>query len=283
MQVKPPRMVIPWRGARASDMLGSMTNDTPDMGGQPDKPADVWRTVSPGFAARFAVEVSIALGALLVALVAGAIVLFDAEADVLALMAWLDKQTVWGPLVFTLAYTAFVVLVLPTLPLTLGAGFLFGLGQGTLLVVIADTVGAAVAFLIARHLLGGRLRRYAHRHPKFRVINDRFGREGWKVVLLTRMVPFFPFKLSNYFFGMAGYGLGGFVIGTFFGIIPITVANVYVGSLAADLALLGTPGVARSDVGWAIYGAGFVVALGTTIYLTRLARKALHDWESDAR
>jgi len=231
------------------------------------------------FAVRFAAEVSIGLGVLLVAATIGAIELFGAEGHVLALLDWLDHHRVLAPLIFALAYSVFVVLVLPTLPLTLGAGFLFGVGQGSLLVIIADTVGATVAFLIARHLLGARLARYAGNHPRLRMINERFGREGWKVVLLTRMVPFFPFKLSNYFFGMAGYGLPGFVFGTLFGIIPITVTNVYAGALAADLALLGTPGVARSDAEWAAYGAGFVVALGTAIYLTRLARKALADRE----
>jgi len=230
-----------------------------------------------GFVVRFGVEVSFAIGVVLIVAAIGAIILLDAEPHVLALLEWLDQRRVWGPLVFALAYAVFVVLVLPTLPLTLGAGFLFGVGQGSLLVVIGDTVGATIAFLIARHFLGARLARYARNHPRFRVINEKFGGEGWKIVLLTRMVPLFPFKLSNYFFGMAGYGLWGFVFGTAFGVIPITVTNVYIGSLAANLALLGTPGVARSNVEWAVYGAGFVVALGTAIYLTRLARKALAD------
>ena len=229
---------------------------------------------------RFTVKTSFALGVLLVIAVVAAIFLFGAEAHVLDLIAWFGEQGVWGALVFALIYAAFVVLVLPTLPLTLGAGFIFGLGPGSLLVIMGDGVGATIAFLMARHLLGGRLRLFARKHPKLRLINERFGREGWRVVLLTRMVPFFPFKLSNYFFGMAGYGLSGFVFGTVFGIIPITVTNVYVGSLVADLALLGTPGAARSDIEWAVYGAGFVVALGTTIYLTWLARKALREWES---
>ncbi len=236
--------------------------------------------MSRQFVVRYAAELSFGIGILLVAAVVGFIVLLDAEPHVLALLDWLDRHRVGGVLIFTLLYALLVILVLPSFPFTLGAGFLFGLGQGSLLVIVGDTVGATVAFLIARYFLGARLARYAAGHPRLRVINERFGREGWKVVLLTRMVPFFPFKLSNYFFGMAGYSLSGFVFGTLFGIIPITVTNVYIGSLAADLSLLGAPSVARSNAQWAMYGAGFVIVLATAVYLTRLARKALEDQDS---
>jgi len=58
--------------------------------------------------------------------------------------------------------------------------------------------------------------------------------------MLSRLVPFFPFKLSNYFFGLTRFSLRGLVFGTLVGIIPFSVHNVYLGAIAADLATLGT-------------------------------------------
>jgi uncharacterized membrane protein YdjX (TVP38/TMEM64 family) len=233
------------------------------------------------FTGGFALEASIALGLLFVAVLLAGIFLFDAESHVASLLDWVNEQEFWGPVIFTLTYVLVVVLVLPGILFTLGAGFLFGIVKGSLFVIIGETMGATIAFLIARHFFGAGLARFMVSHPRFDLINRSVGREGWKFVLLTRMVPFFPFKLSNYFFGLSRYPLPGFVLGTLFGIIPFTVINVYIGSLAADLATLGSRNVARSNVEWAMYGLGLVIALATAVYLTRIARRALTEGDSD--
>ena len=236
------------------------------------------------FIQRFAVEASIALSILLAAVLLTGVAFFGAEPQVLELLEWIDTHAFWGASVFIVVYMLVVILLLPGMLFTLGAGFLFGIVKGSLLVLVAETLGAMVAFLaarlISRHYFGVRLARFFERHPQFAILDERVGRDEWKVVLLTRMVPFFPFKLSNYFFGISRFSLSNFVLGTVFGLIPITVTNVYIGSLAADLATLGTRSAARSNVEWAMYGVGLVVAVVVAVYVARLARRALNARES---
>ena len=98
---------------------------------------------------------------------------------------------------------------------------------------------------------------------------------GWKIVLLTRLIPFFPGKLSNFLFGLTNFSFGGFVAGTFLGVIPFSLHNVYLGSLAADLSTLGVRETGRTPLEWTIYGAGFVGTVLAVVFLNRLARRAL--------
>jgi uncharacterized membrane protein YdjX (TVP38/TMEM64 family) len=92
---------------------------------------------------------------------------------------------------------------------------------------------------------------------------------------MTRLIPFFPFKLSNYFFGLTRFSLRDFMIGTFFGVIPFSLNNAYLGSITADITSLGMRNAERTPFEWAIYGIGFLVAVAALIYFNRLANRAL--------
>jgi len=176
------------------------------------------------------------------------------------------------------------VLQLSGVLFTTGAGFVFGVVDGTLYVVLGTTLGAMFAFLIARHLLGARARGFILTHARIKLISEEMAPQGWKIVMLTRLVPFFPFKLSNYFFGLTPFSLRGFAVGTFLGIIPFSLHNVYLGSIAADFATLGARNSDRTALEWGLYGAGFLVAIGVVLYLNRLARRALVRYtEEDGR
>lgn len=220
-------------------------------------------------------------GLVFVVVMVGLLFLFGLDEQVLRLLNWLDGQGAWAPVLFVLVMAVVVVLVLPGVLFTTGAGFVFGVVKGTVCVVIGTTLGAVAAFLIARHLFGERAGRYVLEHPKLKRLGEGLAPEGWKVVLLTRLVPFFPFKLSNYFFGLTPLSLRSFAIGTFFGIVPYSLHNVYIGSIASDLAMLGMGGQERTPLEWGIYGAGFLVAVGAVIYLNRLAHRALADYREE--
>lgn len=212
---------------------------------------------------------------LFVAAILGVLLLLGVDEQVLRLLTWLEAQGAWASLLFILIMAAVVVLLLPGMLLTTGAGFVFGVVQGTVYVVTGTTLGAILAFLIARHLFGERATRFVLRHPRLRLVGDELVPQGWKIVMLTRLVPFFPFKLSNYFFGLTSFSLRGFTGGTFIGIIPFSLHNVYLGSIAADIATLGTRNVGRTPLEWGLYGAGFLAAIGIVIYLSRLAHRVL--------
>ncbi|WP_237065116.1 TVP38/TMEM64 family protein [Microbulbifer guangxiensis] len=207
----------------------------------------------------------------------GLLLYFDLDDQLIELLQWLDSRGWQASLLFILIMALAIVVLAPGVIFTMGAGFVFGVVKGTIFVVIGTVLGATIAFLIARYLFGERPSRWLMSHVRPPHLGEVMRREGWRMIMLTRLVPLFPFKLSNYFFGLTPVRLKDFVIGNFIGIIPLTVNNVYVGSIAADLATLGQTGSERTPVQWALYGLGFVLAVVALIGLTRMARRALAE------
>ncbi|MDH5469956.1 MAG: TVP38/TMEM64 family protein, partial [Gammaproteobacteria bacterium] len=195
----------------------------------------------------------VVISILFVTLVVAALVYFDAHEEILRLLDWLDAQGIWGPLLFILLMMIVVVFLLPGVLFTTGAGFVFGVVEGTVCVVVGTTLGATLAFLGARYLFGERASQFVLRHARLRLVTEELTPRGWQIVLLTRLVPFFPFKLSNYFFGLTQFTLRGFMAGTFVGVIPLSLNSVYLGSIAADISLEGVRSAGRGPVEWGLY------------------------------
>lgn len=232
--------------------------------------------VLEGPASRIQSPLWVILGSiLLVSIILGALVYFDAQEQILRLLEWFDAQGAWVSLLFILLMAAVVVLILPGFLFTTGAGFVFGLVEGSVYVVTGTTLGALLAFLIARYLFGQRARRFIMARVKLRVVSEELAPHGWKIVLLVRLIPFFPSKIANYFFGLTPCSLRGYAAGSLLGFIPFSVHNVYVGSIVADLSTLGAADQGRSPVEWALYGAGFVATVVAVVYFNRLAFRAL--------
>jgi uncharacterized membrane protein YdjX (TVP38/TMEM64 family) len=142
-------------------------------------------------------------------------------------------------------------------------------------VVLGTTVGASLAFLIARHLFGRRATHFVLAHAKLDMMSRELAPHGWKIVMLTRLIPFFPSKISNYFFGLTPCSFRAYIGASLVGFIPFSVHNVYLGSIAADLATLGERNVDRTPLEWTLYGIGFLIVVGAVIYLSHLARRVL--------
>ena len=223
----------------------------------------------------------IIISILFVALGVTLLMYFDVHEDVLQLLDWLDSLGIWGPLLFIIIMMLVVMLVLPGIMFTAGAGFVFGLVEGTVYVVVGTTLGAGLAFLIARYLFGDRASQFVLRRARLRLVSEELTPHGWKIVLLTRLVPFFPYKLSNYFFGLTRFSLRGFMGGTFVGVIPLSLHNVWLGSIAAGITVPGGHIAARTPFEWVLYGGGFLVIVGLIIYLNRLARRALANYTEE--
>lgn len=221
---------------------------------------------------------AVAVGIVVVAAIIAVLLYFDVHEQLVEVLEWVDAQGAWAAVLFILIMAAVVVCVLPGVLLTTGAGFVFGVVEGSIYVVAGTTLGAAIAFLIARYLFGPRARAYIMAHGKMRLVDAEMARHDWKVVMLTRLIPFFPGKLSNYVFGLSSFSFRGFVLGTAIGLVPYSVHNVYLGSIAANLATLGQREIGRSPTEWAVYGGGFVISIVAVIYLNRLAQRALEGY-----
>jgi len=181
----------------------------------------------------------------------------------------------WGPVLFVVLYVAATVLFLPGSVLTLGAGVVFGLGKGAVIVSLSATLGATAAFLVGRYLARGWVARKIGGNEKFNAIDEAVAREGWKIVGLTRLSPVFPFNLLNYAFGLTRVSLRDYVLASWIGMMPGTVMYVYLGSLAGDLAGAGRGQTASTRAEWALYAVGLLATIAVTVYVTRVARRAL--------
>ncbi len=188
---------------------------------------------------------------------------------------WVSGLGAWGVLLYILIYILACVLFVPGSILTLGAGVMFGVVKGSIVVSVAATCGATCAFLVGRYLARGWVAEKMVHYPRFQAIDEAVGREGWKIVGLTRLSPVFPFNLLNYAFGLTRVSLRDYFWASWIGMLPGTVLYVYLGALIGDLALLGTQERSRTAAEWVFYLVGLAATVAVTVYVTRLARSAL--------
>jgi uncharacterized membrane protein YdjX (TVP38/TMEM64 family) len=202
---------------------------------------------------------------------------FDVREILMQALDWIASLGAWGPILFIAIYILACVLFLPGSVLTLGAGVLFGLFAGSVIVSVAATLGATAAFLVGRYFARDWVAKKIEGNPRFRAIDDAVAREGWKIVGLTRLSPAFPFNLLNYAYGLTKVSLRDYFFASWIGMLPGTVMYVYVGSLIGDLARLGAGGRTRTGAEWALYVVGLIATVVVTIYVTRIARTALNE------
>lgn len=202
---------------------------------------------------------------------------FNPQAWLRNALQWIQNLGPIGAIAFIVLYTIATVAFLPGSILTLGAGVVFGVVLGSIYVFIGATLGATAAFLVGRYLARGWVARKIAGNEKFKAIDDAVGREGFKIVLLTRLSPVFPFNLLNYAYGVTGVSLKDYFLGSV-GMIPGTIMYVYIGSLAGSLAMVGTEAQPTNPVAqWTIRIVGFIATVAVTVYVTKVAKKALDE------
>jgi uncharacterized membrane protein YdjX (TVP38/TMEM64 family) len=140
------------------------------------------------------------------------------------LRAQIDGFGAWAPLIFVAGYVIAVVAFVPALPLTLLGGLAFGAARGTAYVAIAATTGAGLSFLIARYAARAAVERWIAAYPRLRRMDRVVARHGFRIVMITRLVPIFPFTLQNYAYGLTSIGFGPYLLTSFLCMLPATVA-----------------------------------------------------------
>ncbi len=202
---------------------------------------------------------------------------YDMEQLFTSTLQWIENAGPAGPIIFFILYVIATVLMLPGTILTLGAGAVFGVVEGSILVSLSSTAGATAAFMVGRYIARDRVERRIEANETFRAMDQAVGREGWKIVGLTRLSPVFPFNLLNYAFSMTRVSLRHYVPASWIGMMPGTVLYVYIGSLAGSLAELGRDrsGQSRTPAEWTVYIIGLIATVAVTVALTRIARRAL--------
>jgi uncharacterized membrane protein YdjX (TVP38/TMEM64 family) len=216
-----------------------------------------------------------------VALVGVALVAVALLAWVLGLHEWVRPERLarlrlaieaygpWGPVVYVAVYVVAELLFVPALPLTLLGGLVFGPVWGTVYTWIAATLAAALAFLVARHLLRDMVEGWMAASPRLRRIDAAVQRHGWRILIITRLVPLFPFNLQNF-----AYGLTGIPFWTYVGVSALCVLP---GTIAFTLAggALSTGGGPRRTAWTLAAAAGLIVLVSLAPrWLSRRSRVA---------
>jgi uncharacterized membrane protein YdjX (TVP38/TMEM64 family) len=179
-------------------------------------------------------------GLLIAALIALGIILnqrgiFSAE----MLLAFLKQYPVAAPLLFMAIYALAPSLMLPSIPLTLASGFLWGSLWGVVFSIVGATIGSCLPFLLSRYLLGDLVRKRFN--PDYWAwLAEKVARHGWKMVAFTRLIPIFPFNILNYLFGLTPIPFLHYLVSTFLFMLPACIAFVAFGSSLGALLLAGS-------------------------------------------
>ena len=208
---------------------------------------------------------SLARAALIVALAAGLIIAFT-NRDLMSeqgLHDWLAQAGWWAPLAFMALYAVATVLFLPGSVLTLAAGALFGVFPGALYSLAGASLGAVLAFLVARHVAGDWVARKAVGHIEQLI--EGVEAEGWRFVAFLRLVPLFPFNVVNYALGLTRIPLGAYALSSALCMLPGALAYAWLGH-AGRAALAGDENAVRNGL--------LALALAAALmFLPRLARR----------
>jgi pyruvate/2-oxoglutarate dehydrogenase complex dihydrolipoamide dehydrogenase (E3) component/uncharacterized membrane protein YdjX (TVP38/TMEM64 family) len=185
---------------------------------------------------------------------------------------WLQNLGPWGPLVFVIIYIIAVVAAIPGSAITIAGGAIFGSVLGIILVSLAATIGASLAFLIARYFARDAIINWLGPNEKFQRLDRLTAENGAIIVALTRLVPLFPFNLLNYGFGLTRVPFWTYVFWSWLCMLPATVLYV-VGADAVAKTLV------RREIPWTLLAALVIAAL-VLLLLIKFARAKLREGEA---
>lgn len=195
-----------------------------------------------------------------------------------ALAAWLTRDSLLdllrstggtGPLGVVAILGIYVAIALAALPVswfTAVVGYLFGGLTAILLSSVGTTGGAAVAFLLGRHVFAPRVAAWIAKRPRMEALAREIGRRGFQAVALARLSPASPFGVLTYAASVMPVRFGAFLLGTFVGKLP---GNVFYALLGAGARSLHAAASGESPVQvwqWTLLGAG-IAATGVLVWM----------------
>ena len=167
------------------------------------------------------------------------------QLDITVLQQWVDQAGLAGPVIFILVYAIGTVLFLPGSVLTLAGGAIFGPILGTLYNLTGATLGASLAFLIARYFAADWVEEKTA--GRLKQLKQGVEKEGWRFIAFVRLVPLFPFNLLNYALGLTRIRLSHYIIASFICMLPGGFAYTYLGYAGRE-AVAGTEGLIQKGI-----------------------------------
>jgi len=206
--------------------------------------------------------------------IAGVVGIYRAElSTLLSETSWQDVQETvrasgpWAPILCILLNALFTVLILPTTLVCILVALLFGVARGLPICLAGLGLGMAGSFLISRYLVHDWLKRRIGDTKLYRRLEENMQRDGWKLVMFSRMLPVNPFSFLNYAYGLTSISFGRYILASLIGIIPNVTAMLWTTEAAGKLA--------TGQMDWRVLlllfaGAGLFAAMA---WLPRLLRR----------
>jgi uncharacterized membrane protein YdjX (TVP38/TMEM64 family) len=191
-------------------------------------------------------------------------------------LSWVQGLGIWGLVFLGGFYIPASVLLVPGTLVTLAGGALFGFWETIVAISLGSTAGACVAFLVGRGIARPWVEQQVGSSPKFQAIDRAIGEQGFKIVLLLRLSPVFPFNLLNYALSLTRVTFRDYFLATWPGMLPGTIMYVYLGSTFANVAE-AVSGETKESIEMQIFKyVGLVVTVVATVFIAWVAKKALN-------
>jgi uncharacterized membrane protein YdjX (TVP38/TMEM64 family) len=146
---------------------------------------------------------------------------------------------IWAPVVFIAIWMAACVFLLPGLPIAIAGGLVFGAVWGTVYSTIGANIGAILAFLAGRYAARGMVEGWVQKNKALRKIDEGVRQQGWRMLMITRLVPIFPFNIQNYVYGLTRISLGTYALVSLVCMVPGTIAFNFAAGSAREVILSG--------------------------------------------
>lgn len=205
------------------------------------------------------------------------IIFLPFEKWLISVLEWTKGMGIWGPVVVASLYAAGAILFLPGSFMTMAAGFLFKVVLGTITVSVGSTIGACAAFMVARTFGRKWIAARIVKSRQFTAFDQAVKHHAFKVILLTRLSPAFPYNMLNYAFGLTKIEFWKYAFGSWIGMIPPTIMYTYFGSGLRSLTEIAAGRPENSPSERIFFWAGLAVTIVATLFIANLARKALQQ------
>ncbi len=212
-------------------------------------------------------------GALALAALAVAATQLDLADTVLGLIERLRALGPAGMVPFALSYAVASVFLVPVTPFSLASGFLYGPVGGFFTAWGGEVAGACLAYAGGRWVFRERARKLMLRSAMLAALDDALEEQGWRLLVLVRLSPLFPFGPLNYALGFSGVKPLHYVLATAVGVAPACLLLVWTGSTLPHLqaVLEGEEGL---EGAW-LYWFGLLATAVAVVAVTRATRQAL--------
>ena len=187
------------------------------------------------------------------------------------LAAWIDWLGIWAPVGFVVLYAVTTVALVPGGIFDLVGGAVFGPVFGSALDLLGGTLGASLAFLVARYI--ARDWAQAKAGPRLQNVMRSVDEEGWRFVAFVRLVPVIPYNIANYLLGVTRIPFPHYVLATLVFMTPSTVAYTWLGH-ASRQALAGD----TENIKYGLIALGIVaLVVGLPRFFKKLRKGARQD------